>query len=121
EVTEFAINYYPQTGEDSAPSYYTSGYPQKMRDEYVAEWHKEHDPVPGKEPTLEGYSYRGDSWDDEKPHLWRYFQSVKSRQPVTEDVVFGNNAALACHMANQSYFRLSAVAWDPASGTIKSL
>ncbi|MGC1365592.1 MAG: hypothetical protein WA829_07850, partial [Candidatus Acidiferrum sp.] len=101
--------------------YYTSGYPQKMRDEYVAEWHNEHDPVPGKEPTLEGYSYRGDSWDDEKPHLWRYFQSVKSRQPVTEDVVFGNNAALACHMANQSYFRLSAVAWDPASGTIKSL
>jgi predicted dehydrogenase len=120
EVTEFAINYYPQTGEDSGPSYYTSGYPQKMREEYVAEWHKEHDPVPGKEPALEGYTYRGDSWDDEKPHLWRYFQSVKSRQPVTEDAVFGNNAALACHMANESYFRKSAVTWDAASGTIKS-
>ncbi len=120
EVTEFAINYYPQTGEDESPSYYTSGYPQKMREAYLAEWHAKHDPVPGKEPTLEGYSYRGDSWDDEKPHLWKYFQAVKSRQPVTEDVVFGNNAALACHMANQSYFRLSAVTWDAASGTIKS-
>ena len=120
EVTEFAINYYPQTGEDSAPSYYTSGYPQKMREAYLAEWHKEHDPVPGKEPALEGYTYRGDSWDDEKPHLWRYFQAVKSRQPVTEDAVFGNNAALACHMANESYFRKSAVTWDAASGTIKS-
>ena len=120
EVTEFAINYYPQTGEDSAPSYYTSGYPQKMREAYLAEWHKEHDPVPGKEPALEGYTYRGDSWDDEKPHLWRYFQAVKSRQAVTEDAVFGNNAALACHMANESYFRKSAVTWDAASGTIKS-
>ena len=39
EVTEFAITYYPQTGEDSGPSYYTSGYPQKMRDAYVAQWH----------------------------------------------------------------------------------
>src|ERR1700733_12185490 len=69
EVTEFAITYYPQTGEDQAPSYYTSGYPQKMRDAYVADWHAKNDPVPGKEPVLEGYTYRGDSWDDEKPHL----------------------------------------------------
>jgi len=120
EVTEFAINYYPQTGEDSGPSYYTSGYPQKMREEYLAKWHAEHDPVPGKEPVLEGFSYRGDSWDDERPHLWRYFQAVKTRQPVTEDAVFGHHAALACHMANESYFRKSAVNWDAASGTIKS-
>jgi predicted dehydrogenase len=119
EVTEFAITYYPQTGEDSAPSYYTSGYPQKMRDAYVAQWHAEHDPAPGKEPVLEGFTYRGDSWDDERPHLWRYFQGVKNHQQVTEDAVFGNNAALACHMSNQSYFLKSAVVWDAASGTIK--
>lgn len=120
EVTEFAINYYPQTGEDLAPSYYTSGYPQKMRDAYVTQWHAEHDPPAGKEPVLEGYTYRGDSWDDERPHLWKYFSAVKSRQPVTEDAVFGNNAALACHMSNESYFRKAAVVWDAASGTIKS-
>lgn len=120
EVTEFTINYYPQTGEDSGPSYYTSGYPQKMRDAYVAQWHAEHDPAPGKEPTLDGLTFRGDSWDDERPHLWRYFQAVKTRQPVTEDAVFGHNAALACHMSNESYFQKSAVIWDPASGTIKA-
>jgi predicted dehydrogenase len=119
EVTEYAINYYPQTGEDSGPSYYTSGYPQKMREEYVAKWHAEHDPAPGKEPILEGFTYRGDSWDDERPHLWRYFQAVKTRQPVTEDAVFGHNAALACHMSNESYFLQDNVMWDAASGTIK--
>jgi hypothetical protein len=39
---------------------------------------------------------------------------------VTEDTVFGHNAALACHMANESYFRHAAVTWDAASGQIKS-
>jgi predicted dehydrogenase len=119
EVTETAINYMPQTGEDSAPSYYTSGYPREMREAYLKQWHAEHDPPPGKEPALEGFSYKGVSWDEEKPHLWRFFQAVKSRQPVTEDAVFGHNAALACHLANESYFRRSATIWDAASQQIK--
>jgi hypothetical protein len=38
---------------------------------------------------------------------------------VVEDAVFGHHAALACHMANESYFRRSAVVWDKASQTIK--
>jgi len=45
---------------------------------------------------------------------------VKSRKPVTEDAVFGHHAALACHMANESYFRQTAVRWDETSKTIKS-
>jgi predicted dehydrogenase len=119
EVTETAINYMPQTGEDSGPSYYTSGYPREMREAYVKQWHAEHDAVPGKEPTQEGFTYKGTSWDDEKPHLWKFFQAVKSRQPVTEDAVFGHNAALACHLANESYFRRSATTWDAATQQIK--
>jgi len=39
---------------------------------------------------------------------------------VTEDAVFGNSAAIACHMANESYFRKKPVNWDEASKTIKS-
>src|SRR6266852_1005497 len=120
EVTEFNINYYPQSGEDESPSYYTSGYPKEMRDAYLKKWHEEHDPKPGKEPIREGFSYRGASWDEEKPHLWRFFQGVRNHQQVPEDTVFGHNAALACHMANESYFRNAAVTWDAASGQIKS-
>jgi hypothetical protein len=45
---------------------------------------------------------------------------VRSRQPVVQDVVFGHNAALGCHMANESYYRKSRVYWDAASKTIKS-
>ena len=91
-----------------------------MREAYLKQWHAEHDLAPGKEPLVETYSYRGNSWDDLKPHLWNYFQHVRSRTPVVEDAVFGHNAALACHMANESYFRQAAVTWDGASGTIKS-
>ena len=52
--------------------------------------------------------YKGHDWDDMRPHLNVFFQAVKSRKAVTEDAVFGNNAAIACHMANESYFRAEA-------------
>ena len=120
ELTEFSLTFYPQSGVDTAPSYYASGFPRAMREEYFKKWHQEHDPVPGKEPALEGVTYRSDSWDDEKPHLWNFFQAVRSRKPVVEDAVFGHNAALACHLANESYFRRSAMYWDAASKSIKT-
>jgi hypothetical protein len=91
-----------------------------MRDEYLKQWHAEHDPQVGKEPTRSETVYKGHDWDDMRPHLWNFFQSVKSRKPVVEDAVFGNSAAVACHMANESFFRQKPVTWDAASKTIKS-
>jgi len=92
----------------------------KLRAEYAAQWHAEHDPKIGQEPIHEDVVYKGHDWDDLRPHLNVFFEAVKSRKPVTEDAVFGNNAAIACHMANESYFRKAAVWWDEASKTIKS-
>jgi predicted dehydrogenase len=120
ELTEFTLTYIPQAGVDTSPSYYAFSFPKALHEEYFKQWHKEHDPVPGKEPAFEGVTYRSISWDDVKPHLWNFFQAVRTRKPVVEDAVFGHNAALACHMANESYFRKSAVAWDAGSNTIKS-
>jgi predicted dehydrogenase len=120
ELTEFTLTYIPQAGVDTSPSYYAFSFPKAMREEYFKKWHQEHDAVPGKEPAFEGVTYRSISWDDVKPHLWNFFQAVRTRKPVVEDAVFGHNAALACHMANESYFRKSAVSWDGGSNTIKS-
>ena len=86
----------------------------------MKQWHAEHDPQLGKEPVHEDTVYKGHDWDDMRPHLNVFFQSVKSRKPVTEDAVFGNHAAIACHMANESFFRQKPVTWDAASKTIKS-
>jgi predicted dehydrogenase len=121
EMREFSISYSPQPGVDLAPSYYTNSYPAAMRAAYVAQWHKEHDPVPGQEPAPETISFNGNDYDDLKPHLYKFFQSVRSRQPVVQDAVFGNNAALACHLANESYFRGHAVAWNASAQKIESV
>ncbi len=120
ELRGTSVTHIPQTGVDESPSYYTSSYPGPLRAAYVKQWHEEHDPPPGKEPTLETLSYEGDDYDDLRPHLWKFFQSVRSRQPVVQDVVFGHHAALGCHLANESYFRKTPVVWDNASLTIKS-
>jgi predicted dehydrogenase len=120
DTGEFGIHYTSQTGKDTAPSYYDSSFPQKMRENYIHEWHMQHDPAPGKEPIAEQTIYAGDDWDDLRPHLWTFFEAVKSRQPNVENAVFGNNAAIACHMANESYFRKQQVFWDPNSKTVKT-
>jgi predicted dehydrogenase len=119
-LTDSVVTYTPQAGVDTSPSYYTNSFPKAMRDAYVKKWHEEHDPAPGTATTEEAVTYRGPSMDDVRPHLWNFFQAVRTRQPVVEDAVFGHHAALACHMANESYFRRSAVYWDEASKSIKS-
>jgi predicted dehydrogenase len=120
EVTEFGLSFAPQSGKDTMPSYYDSSFPHAMRATYEKKWHEENDPKIGQEPMPEAISYRGPDYDDMKPHLWNFFRAVKTRKPVVEDAVFGHHAALACHMANESYFRKTPVTWDEASNTIKS-
>lgn len=121
ELRGTSVTFLPQAGVDLAPSYYSGSFPAPMRNAYVKQWHQEHDPVPGKEPVLSGITYTSDEYDDLRPHLWNFFEAVRSRKPVVQDAVFGHNAALACHMANESYFRKSPVVWDAVSGTIKSI
>ncbi len=121
ELREFSVTYIPQAGVDLAPSYYSGSFPAKMRDAYVKRWHEENDPAPGKEPAPESITYNGNDYDDLRPHLWKFFEAVRSRKPVPQDAVFGHNAALGCHLANESYFRGSPVYWDASSQTIKSL
>jgi predicted dehydrogenase len=120
EATEFGITYTHQTGKDNAPSYYDLGFPQPMRDQYEHEWHQKNDPAIGHEPISQQDVYAGDDWDDYRPHLWNFFEAVKTRRPVVEDGVFGNHTAIACHMANESYFRKRQVIWDEATKTVKA-
>jgi predicted dehydrogenase len=120
EVTGSTITLTPQSGRDMYPSYYTGSYPRAMREAYEREWHKENDPQIAKMPLEETITFRGPDFDDLAPHLTTYFNAVRTRNPVVEDATFGHNAALACHMANESYFRKAIVRWDEASRTIRS-
>jgi predicted dehydrogenase len=120
EVSAEQVTLTPQSGKDTAPSWYAASFPKPLRDAYYAQWHKEHDAPLGHEPVSEATVFRGVDYNELKPHLWNFFQAVKTRRPVTEDALFGHHAALACHMANESYFRKSAVYWDEKAKTIKS-
>jgi predicted dehydrogenase len=120
EIIDEQITLTPQSGKDESPSWYANSFPRQLREAYMKQWHQEHDPALGHEPVSEGTVYRGVNYNELKPHLWNFFQAVKTRQPVVENAVFGHNAALACHMANESYFRKTVVYWDERTKSIKS-
>ena len=115
EATGSTLRLLPQTGEDHSPSYYTDSFPAKMRSDYVKKWKEDHPDRYGKEPITSDALYQGPDWDELKPHLWTFFEATKSRRPVAEDAVFGNHAAIACHMANESYFQKKQIFWNESS------
>jgi predicted dehydrogenase len=118
ELKEFSVSFTPQAGVDLAPSYYAYSFPARLKNAYFKQWHDEHDPAPGQEPAMETLTFSGNDYDDQRPHLWKFFEAVRSRKPVVQDVVFGHNAALACHLANESYFRGGPVRWDDTAHEI---
>ena len=104
EVTNNSVILTPQLGVDTSPDYGIRGFPAAMHAAYEKHWHAEHDAFLEQHVLDESMVWKGPSWDDLKPHLANFFNAVRSRKPVAEDVVFGHHAAAACHMANASYF-----------------
>jgi predicted dehydrogenase len=104
EISNNSVTWIPQLGIDTSPSYYSQSFPSALRSEYDREWYAKNGPILAQHPLADVTVYRGSSWDDLRPHLAVFFNVVRTRQPVVEDVVFGHHAAAACHMANASYF-----------------
>jgi predicted dehydrogenase len=119
EITSNSITFTPQLGIDTNPSYYASSFPRALREAYFKKWQEENGPRLRQLPMSEAITIRGPHYDDARPHLLNFFEAVRSRKPVVEDALFGHHAALACHMANESYFRKTAVSWDAGTRTIK--
>jgi predicted dehydrogenase len=115
EAQSTSLRVLPQTGQDDSPSYYANSFPEAMHAEYVKQWHEQHPDHLGHEPLTGSLAFSGPNWDDVKPHLWNFFEATRSRRDVAENAVFGNHAAIACHMANQSYFQKRPVYFDGES------
>ncbi len=89
-------------------------FPEAMQKQITAEHEKKYPPHSGNKTlggtdtyvTPKGYS---DSYD----HFNNFFASVRSRQPVIEDAVFGYRAAGAALLSNLSVERGKVVNWDP--------
>jgi predicted dehydrogenase len=99
---------------EKAPGYTIGTFTEAMQKQFLAEYQAKYPPhaeggtLAGTEKFVapQGYS---DSYD----HFKNFFASVRSRQPVVEDAVFGFRAAGAALLSNLSLERGLIVKWDP--------
>jgi len=67
----------------------------------------------------EGESYSNPpGYSDTADHQANFYNAVRTRKPVVENEVFGNHAAIGCHLANFAYFNKSIAVWDPSAKKI---
>ncbi len=120
EISDEAVTLSPQDGLDHSPSYYSLSFPKKIREEYARGWHGEHDPKPGAQRVEESVTFHAPpGYSEGREHLRNFFDAVRTRRPIVEDATFGNHTAIACHMANYSYFRNTIALWEAAGKRIK--
>jgi hypothetical protein len=121
EIKGTILTFVPQDTRPRPEGYSILGWPQKLREDYLREWHAEHpEPAPGQSSVAtEAESFKApDDYDDSRDHINNFMESVRTRRPPVEDAVFGNNTALACHMANHSHLKKTAATWDAATKKI---
>ena len=109
------------TPQDTSPQpegYSVDGWTAEAKKKYLDDWRAAHPEKPAKPGEVEMYSVPY-GYDDTADHLAAFFHAVETREHVVEDEVFGNNAAIACHMANHSYFHRNVATWDAAAQAIK--
>ena len=117
-INSRTVTFTPQDVRPKFESYGWGGLTEEQRKKGQAEWKAAH-PEP-LEPLPEAESYTlPQGYNDTAVHIANFFSATVTRQHVIEDEVFGNNCAIGCHLANQSYFNHGVATWDAGSKTIK--
>jgi predicted dehydrogenase len=113
-----SVTVVPQDTRPEPEGYALDGWTAESKKKYLDDWHAAHPQPPAPLSTAETFSApRG--YDETSDHIAAFFHGIVTREHVVEDEVFGNNAAIACHMANHSYFHKNPAVWDAASQSIK--
>ena len=120
-IKDASLTYKPQDTRPEPEGYSIYGWPKSLRDQYLQKWHEDH-PEPAALKwgvDAEGESYANPpGYSDTVDHQANFYNAVRTRKPVAENEVFGNNAAIGCHLANFSYFNKSVAVWDAAAKKI---
>lgn len=114
EISEDGVSL-SRTPREKEPGYTISTFTFAMQDRFLKQYRQKY-PVPhpmGAPP--EGYEkyVAAPGYNDSYSHFENFFTSVRTRQPVVEDAVFGLRAAGAALLSNLSYERDAVVHWDP--------
>jgi predicted dehydrogenase len=108
----------PQDTRPQPEGYSLNGWTAAAKKQYLDEWHAAHPAPASSLAEVESYTVTP-GYDDTDDHIANFFRAVETRERVTEDEVFGNHTAIACHMANHSHFHRNMATWDEATKTIK--
>jgi hypothetical protein len=120
-VTGKSVTFTPQDVTPRFEAYGWNGMTQAQRKQGMEEWKAAHPSAetPANPHRRLRLSRLPHGYNDTAEHIANFFRAVNSRQHVVEDEVFGNNAAIGCHMANYSYFHRTVANWDAAAKAIK--
>jgi len=120
-IKDSTLTYKPQDMRPSPEGYSVFGWPKELREQYMKQWSQEHPKPAALASHLdeEGESYAAPpGYSDTVDHEANFFNAVRTRKPVAENEMFGNNAAIGCHLSNFAYFNKSAAVWDAAAKKI---
>jgi predicted dehydrogenase len=97
-----------------APGYTISTFPKALQESFLKEYRLKY----GEEraelsSSAEERYFAPPGYSDSLDHFTNFFKSVRSRDPVVEDAVFGFRAAGPALLTNQSYFENRAYGWNP--------
>ncbi len=99
---------------ETAPGYTINTFPEAMQKDIIQAYDKKYPPHSGKESLGGAEKYEAPKgYSDSYDHFRNFFASVRSRQPVVEDAVFGYRAAGAALLSNLSIEKGAVVRWDP--------
>jgi predicted dehydrogenase len=106
-----------QTPRDKAPGYTVEVFPEPIRKEFLAEYHRKYPDAPATgallPPARETLFPAPVGNDPVLDHFHNFFTCVREKKRPLEDAVFGFRAAGPALLANESYFSHQVRAWDP--------
>ena len=120
-IKDSTLTYAPQDTRPEPEAYSIYGWPEALRSQYLAKWHEEH-PLPAPlnfkvDEESEVYTVPH-GYNDVSDHQNNFFNSVRSRKPTVENEIFGNHAAIGCHLSNFAYFNKCIAVWDAGAKKI---
>jgi predicted dehydrogenase len=120
-IKDSTLTFKPQDTRPRPEGYSIIGWPAALREQYLTKFREEHpQPVPldwKVDEQSEMYA-TPPGYSDLVDHEMNFFSAVRTRKATIENEVFGNNAAIACHLSNFSYFNKTAAVWDAGTKRI---
>jgi predicted dehydrogenase len=121
EINGQTLVFTPQDDSPKPEEYSTKGWPARLRKQYLAQWAAEHpQPAPLDYKPVEAETFTAPTgYSDVSAHQANFFNAVRTRKPTVENEIFGNHAAIGCHLANYAYFKNTVATWDANARMIR--